>query len=214
MIDKAQTYPIQEAVALVKEAAKEKFDSSVEVHFRLGIDPKKGEQQVRGSISLPHGSGKTVTVAVFADGDDLKAAQEAGADLAGGEDLIEKIKTSGKIDFDVAVAHPSIMPKLAQIAKILGPKGLMPSPKDDTVTQHVAKAVGELKAGKISFKNDETGNLHTIIGKKSFDDQKLAENYKALVEAVKKMKPTGMKGEYIKGVYINTSMSPSAKVSF
>lgn len=214
MIEKEKTYPIEEAIRLVKETAKEKFDSSVEVHFRLGIDPKKGEQQVRGSVALPHGSGKSVTVAVFADGEEAKSGKEAGADFVGGEDLIEKIKTTGKIEFDVAVATPAIMPKLAQIAKILGPKGMMPSPKDETVTQHVGKAVSELKAGKISFKNDETANLHTIIGKKSFDDAKLAENFKVLLDSVKKMKPQGVKGEYIKGVFINTSMSPSAKVVF
>jgi len=212
MSDK-QTYTIDEAIAKVKEQAKEKFDSSIEVHFNLGIDAKKGDQQVRGSISLPHGSGKSVRIAVFADGDDLKVAKEAGADLTGGEDLIADIGKSGKIDFDVAVAHPTIMSKLAKIAKILGPKGLMPSPKDETVTTNIAKTVQELKSGKVSFKNDDTGNLHTVIGKKSFTDEKLAENFQALFAKIKKIKPTGVKGEYIKGVYINSTMSPSFKIS-
>jgi large subunit ribosomal protein L1 len=208
-----QTFTINEALVKLKEQAKEKFDSSIEVHFNLGIDAKKGDQQIRGSISLPHGSGKSVRVAAFAEGDDLKQAKEAGADLAGGEDLIAEIGKSGKLDFDVAVAHPTIMSQLAKIAKILGPKGLMPSPKDETVTPNVAKTVKELKNGKISFKNDDTGNLHTVIGKKSFTDDQLAENFNALIEKIMKSKPLGVKGEYIKAVYINSTMSPSFKIN-
>lgn len=213
MIKKGKTYPINEAIKLIKEESKEKFDPSIEVHLRLGIDAKKGDQQVRGSVSLPHGSGKAVRVAVFAEGDELKAAKQAGADLVGGEDLIETINKTNKIDFDVAVAQPQIMSKLAKIAKILGPKGLMPSPKDGTVSKNAAKVVSELKAGKLSFKNDDSGIIHTLVGKKSFSDEKLEENFNTLLETVKKMKPTGIKGEYLKSIYINTSMGPSAKIT-
>ncbi len=211
-IDKEKSYPVEEALKLVKENAKEKFDASVEVHFRLGIDPKKGDQQVRGSVSLPHGSGKTVRVAVFAEGVDAKEARDAGADFAGGEELIEEIKSSGKTEFDVAVAQPQIMAKLAKIAKVLGPRGLMPSPKDDTVTANVVKAVSDLKAGKVSFKNDDTGNVHTIIGKVSFDVDKLVDNFEELLDTVTKLKPSGAKGVYIRSVSVSSSMGKGVKV--
>ncbi len=207
-------YPIEEAIKLVKENAKEKFDASVEVHFRLGIDPKKGDQQVRGSVPLPHGSGKSVRVAVFAEGMDAKEARDAGADVAGLDDLIDEIKTSGKADFDVAVAQPQVMAKLAKIAKILGPRGLMPSPKDDTVTQNVVKAVKDLKGGKVSFKNDDTGNVHTIIGKVSFDVDKLVDNFNELLDTIKKLKPSGAKGVYMKGISVSSSMGKGFKVDF
>lgn len=212
--NKEQQYPIAEAVAIVKERAKEKFDASVEVHFRLGIDPRKGEQQVRGSVALPNGSGKSVHVAVFAEGAEAEEAKKAGADIVGGEELIAEIKSTGKIEFDVAIAPPSMMSKLAQIAKVLGPRGLMPSPKDDTVTQNIGKAVSELKAGKISFKNDETGIVHTTIGKTSFEPEKLVENYKTLFDTIKKMKPQGQKGDYLRSVSISSTMGPGVKVSF
>ncbi len=211
--DKNKKYSIQDAIKIIKEVSpKRNFDESVEVHIVLGIDPKKGDQQVRGTVSLPHGTGKDVKVAVFAEGEDAKKASGAGADVVGGQELIDEIKHKGVIDFDVAIAHPSMMPKIAQVAKILGPKGLMPSPKDGTVVENVAKAVEEVKKGKISFKNDDTANLHSIIGKRSFDDQKLVENFEAFIDAVKKSKPSSSKGIFLRRVYISTTMGPSVEV--
>ncbi len=210
--DKNKAYPIAEAIELCKNLKKPKFDASIEAHFRLGIDTKKGEQQVRSAVSLPNGTGKTIRVAAFVSSDKEKAVKEAGADLVGGEDLIEEIAKSEKTDFKVAVAETDMMRHLAKIAKILGTRGLMPSPKNDTVTNNPAKAVEELKKGKISFKNDDTGNVHTIIGKLSFDNKKLEENLLALIEAVKKAKPASSKGVYIKNLSINATMGPGIKV--
>jgi len=207
-----KTYTIAEALEIVKKITTTKFDSSVEVHFRLGINPKKGDQQVRGAVSLPNGTGKTVRVAAFVSPENEKAAKEAGADLVGSDELIEEIKKTGKTDFEVAVAEPAMMRNLAGIAKILGTRGLMPSPKNDTVTPNVALAVSELKKGKISYKNDDTANLHCIIGKVSFDTPKLVENYTVLVDNVRKSKPSSAKGSYIKGVSICSSMSKGVKV--
>lgn len=207
-----KTYSIAEALEIVKKITTTKFDSSVEVHFRLGINPKKGDQQVRGAVSLPNGTGKTVRVAAFVSPENEKAAKEAGADLAGGDDLIEEIKKSGKTDFEVAVAEPAMMRNLAGIAKILGTRGLMPSPKNDTVTPNVPLAVSELKKGKISYKNDDTANLHCLIGKVSFDTAKLVENYNVLIDNVRKAKPSSAKGSYIKAVSICSSMSKGVKV--
>ena len=206
---------IQDAVDFVKANAKEKFDAAVEAHFRLGIDPKKGEQQVRGSVALPHGTGKDVAVTAFVT--DVAAVRKELGDMSGvtvgGEELIAEIKSSGKVNFDVAVATPEMMPKLAQVAKILGPKGLMPSPKSETVTPNVAKTVKELKAGKITFKTDDTANLHTIIGKVSFDAAKLAENFQTLMQELKRLKPSGSKGEFIRAVYLSSSMGKSVPVA-
>lgn len=210
--DKNKAYPIAEAIELCKNLKKPKFDASIEAHFRLGIDTKKGEQQVRSAVSLPNGTGKTIRVAAFVSSDKEKAVKETGADLVGGEDLIEEIAKSEKTDFEVAVAETDMMRHLAKIAKILGTRGLMPSPKNDTVTNNPAKAVEELKKGKISFKNDDTGNVHTIIGKLSFDNKKLEENLLALIEAVKKAKPASSKGVYIKNLSINATMGPGIKV--
>lgn len=211
--DNTKSYAIAEAVELTKKLSKVKFDASVEVHFRLGIDPKKGEQQIRSAVSLPHGTGKTVKVAAFVSPEKEKEVKEAGADLVGGDDLIAEIKKSEKTDFEVAVAEPAMMKNLAQIAKILGTRGLMPSPKNETVTPNPAKAVAELKKGKVSFKNDDTGNVHVAIGKISFDAKKLAENYETILEAIKKAKPSSAKGVYIKNVSINATMGPGVKVS-
>lgn len=211
--DKNKSYDITEAIALVKKNSKTKFDASVEVHFRLGIDPKKGDQQIRGAVSLPHGTGKEVRVAAFVSAANEKACKEAGADLVGGEDLIAEIKKTEKTDFQVAVAEVDMMKNLAQIAKILGTRGLMPSPKNETVTNNPAKAVMELKKGKISFKNDDTSNLHAVIGKVSFDDQKLIENFQAFLETVKKAKPSTSKGLYVKNITLSSSMGPGVKVS-
>ncbi|MCU0680568.1 MAG: 50S ribosomal protein L1 [Planctomycetes bacterium] len=210
--DKSIAYPIAQAVEIVKKTSKTKFDASIEVHFNLGIDPKKGEQQVRGAVSLPHGTGKTVKIAAFVSPEKEKEVREAGADYVGGAELIEQILKTEKTDFEVAIAEPAIMKDLAKIAKILGTRGLMPSPKNDTVTMNPAKTATELKKGKISFKNDDTSNIHAIIGKVSFDAQKLIENYGALLEALKKMKPSSSKGSFIKNISICSSMGSGVRV--
>ncbi|MFH1822201.1 MAG: 50S ribosomal protein L1 [Patescibacteria group bacterium] len=210
--DKLKTYPILEAIDLTKKLSKTKFDASVEAHFRIGIDPKKGDQQVRSAVSLPHGTGKTIKVAAFVSPEKEKEVKAAGADFAGGEDLIAEIKKTEKTDFQVAVAEPTMMKNLGQIAKILGTRGLMPSPKNETVTPNPAKAVAELKKGKISFKNDDTGNLHAVIGKVSFDNKKLLENFETILEAVKKAKPIKSKGIYLRNISLSSSMGPGIKV--
>lgn len=211
--DANKAYPITEALEIVKKITKTKFDASVEAHFRLGINPKKGDQQVRSAVSLPHGTGKTIRIAAFVSSANEKAAKDAGADLVGGEELIEEIKKSGKTDFEVAVAEPAMMRQLAVIAKILGTRGLMPSPKNDTVTPNVAQAVEELKKGKVSYKNDDTANVHCLIGKVSFDGIKLTENYNALLDNLRKVKPATAKGSYIKSASVCSSMSPSVKIA-
>ncbi len=210
--DKTKSYSIEEAIELTKKLSKTKFDGSVEAHFRLGIDAKKGEQQIRTAISLPHGTGKTVKVAAFVSPDKEKEVKAAGADFVGGEDLIAEIKKSEKTDFQVAVAEPLMMRNLAQIAKILGTRGLMPSPKNETVTPNPAKAVTELKKGKVSFKNDDTGNIHVAIGKVSFDNKKLVENYNIIKEAIVKAKPSSSKGIYIQNISVNATMGPGVKI--
>lgn len=212
-LDKNKSYSISEAIELCKELKKAKFDTSIEAHFRLGIDTKKGDQQVRTAVSLPHGTGKSVRIAAFVSADKEKAVREAGADLVGGEDLIDEIKRTEKTDFQIAVADMEMMKNLAKIAKILGTRGLMPSPKNETVTNNPVKAVEELKKGKISFKNDDTGNVHTIIGKASFDNQKLVENLNTLIDAVRKSKPASSKGVYIRSLSINSTMGPGIKIS-
>ena len=211
--DKTKIYSIEDAIELTKKLSKTKFDASVEVHFRLGIDAKKGDQQVRSAVSLPHGTGKTVKVAAFITSEKEEEVKKAGADYIGGEDLIAKIKKTEKTDFQVAVAEPAMMKNLSQIAKILGTRGLMPSPKNDTVTSNPAKAVSELKKGKISFKNDDSGNIHIAIGKVSFDSKKLSENYQTLLKAIKKIKPASSKGTYIKNISISSSMGPGIRVT-
>jgi large subunit ribosomal protein L1 len=208
-----QTLSISDAIKKIKKNAKAKFDESVEVHFRLEIDPKKSDQQVRGVAKLPNGTGKTVKIVVFTT-TQKSEAEVVGADLVGGEELIEKIRTTGKIDADVAIATPEMMPKLATIAKILGPKGLMPNPKNQTVTPKVKEVIESLKKGRADFKNDNSGNIHQIIGKVSFEDAKLEENFKAFLEAVRKAKPEGAKGKFIKAVSICSTMSKGVKISF
>jgi len=206
-------HSIDEAVKLTKELSKTKFDSSVEVHIRLGIDTRKGDQQIRGAVSLPNGTGKTVRVAAFVSAEKEEACRKAGADLVGSEELIKEIKRTEKTDFQVAVAEPTMMKNLAKIAKILGTRGLMPSPKNETVTPNPEKAVEELKKGKVSYKNDDTGNIHVSIGKTSFDDAKIIENFNTLLEAIKKAKPASAKGIYIKNVSMSSTMGPGIKVS-
>ena len=211
-VDTKKAYAIHDAIAAVKKTANTRFDSTVELHCRLGIDPTKGEQQVRGTISLPHGTGTTRRVVAFVSGEKEKEAKEAGADQVGGEDLIDEIAQSGTIAFDVAVATPDFMPKLAKIAKILGPKGLMPNPKTDTVGTHVKKMVEELKKGKIAFKNDGTGNVHVTIGKASFDDAALLANAEAAIDALRRAKPASAKGTYFAHVTLTSTMGPGIMV--
>lgn len=211
--DKAKAYSIAEAIEIVKKLTKTKFDASIEAHIRLGINPKKGDQQVRGAVSLPHGTGKTVKVAAFVSPEFEKACKDAGADLVGNEDLIAEIKKTEKTDFQVAVADPAMMKNLAQIAKILGTRGLMPSPKNDTVSANPAAAVAALKKGKVSYKNDDTANVHVAIGKASFETQKLADNFSTLIDSIKKAKPSTAKGSYIKNITLCSTMSAGVKVS-
>jgi large subunit ribosomal protein L1 len=212
-VDKNKVYSLDEAIALVKETSGVKFDASVEIHAHLGIDPKKGDQLIRATVVLPHGIGKTKKVAVFCSSDKEKEANEAGADVVYTEEGIKKIKDTGKIDFEVAVTTPDMMPKLASIAKVLGPKGLMPSPKTETVGPNLKKMVEELKKGKVTFKNDDTANIHQIVGKVSFDDAKLKENLLAFLEVLKKSRPTTIKGSFIKNLILCSTMGPSIRIN-
>lgn len=207
-----QIYPIVEAIAEVKKNAKAKFDESVEVHVRLAVDPKKSDQQVRGVAKLPFGTGKTIKVAVFTT-TQKKEAETAGADLVGGEELIDKIKSSGKIDVDMALATPEMMPRLATIAKILGPRGLMPNPKNQTVTPKVKEIIEALKKGRADFKNDNSGNIHQIVGKVSFENEKLEKNFETFLEALRKARPEGAKGKFIRNISICSTMGKSVKVA-
>ncbi len=206
-----ETMPIAEAIKSVKENANAKFDEAVEVHVRLGVDPKKTDQKVRTSVALPHGTGKTTRVAVFTS-TKQEDAKSAGADLVGGEDLIAEIASTSKIDFDIAAATPEMMPKMAKIAKILGPKGLMPNPKVGTVTNDIADIVKSLKAGQIEFKSDDSGNVHTLIGKASFETDKLTENFNVFIDALRKAKPDTAKGVFVKTVSVCSTMGPAIKI--
>lgn len=210
-IGKDKTHSIEEAVKFVKENKLAKFDESVEIHIKLSIDTKAGDQQVRGTVVLPHGTGKTKKVAVITS-TKAKEAKDAGADIVGGEEMIAKLK-SGKFAFEILVATPEMMPKLAPIAKILGPKGLMPSPKTETVTEKIKETVEALKKGKINFKNDDTGNIHQVIGKISFEENKLVENLKAFTDALNKAKPAAVKGKFIKSATICSTMGPGIRIS-
>lgn len=210
--DKMLSYQIEEAIKMTKEMSKTKFDASIEVHFKLGIDPKKGDQQIRTAVSLPHGTGKSVKIAAFVSPEKEAEVKEAGADFVGGEELIAEIKKTEKTDFQVAVAEPAMMRHIAKIAKILGTRGLMPSPKSETVSLDPAKAVIELKKGKISFKNDDTGNIHITIGKVSFDEKKILENYETILNLIKKLRPAKVKGIYIRNISMSSSMGPGVKV--
>jgi large subunit ribosomal protein L1 len=215
-IDRNKVYSLEEAIKVIKENKVAKFDESVEVHLRTNVDVKKGDQQVRGTVNLPHGTGKSKRIAVITS-TAAKAAKDAGADVVAGEELIERIK-NGKAfekggEFDILVATPEMMPKLATVAKILGPKGLMPNPKTDTVTTKVKEAVEALKKGKAAFKNDNSGNVHQMVGKVSFDEVKLTENIKAFLEAVEKAKPSGFKGKLISNTSICSTMGVGLKIS-
>ena len=210
-VEKFKLYKPLEAVRLVKEVAPAKFDETVEAHFRLGIDTRKADQNLRGSISLPHGTGKTVRVAVFAEGEKAREAEEAGADVVGSDELVAAIQ-GGEINFDAAIATPNMMAKVGRIGKILGPRGLMPNPKLGTVTMDVAKMVGELKAGRVEYRADRYGICHVPVGKVSFDDQKLVENYAALYTEILRVKPSSAKGRYVKSIALSSTMGPGVKV--
>lgn len=211
-IDRLKTYDLDEALEIVIKNATAKFDESVEIHLALGIDPKQSDQQIRGTITLPHSVGKSKKIVVFAEGDKAKEAEKAKADLVGGQELINEIKQNKICDFEVAVATPEMMKNLAPIAKILGPKGLMPSPKTETVTTEIAKTVEELKKGKLSFKNDDGGNLHQLAGKISLGEDKLKENLSVFLNRIKGMKPENSKGIFIKDARICSAMGPGIKV--
>jgi len=212
LVDQKKLYSPAEAIELVKKTATAKFDSTVEVHANLGIDIKKSDQQVRVTIVLPHAAGKIKRVAAFVPADKEKDATDAGADVVGSDELIEKIAQSGKVDFDVAVATPDMMPKIAKLAKILGPKGLMPNPKTETVGTNVKKMVEELKKGKVTVKNDSTGNIHQAIGKSSNSTKDLQENFETLMAAIRKAKPASAKGVFLKNLVLTSTMGPSVRV--
>lgn len=212
LIDKNKVYEVNEAIDLVKQAAKAKFDETVEAAFRLGVDPKRADQQIRGAVVLPHGTGKVQRVLVFAKGEKAKEAEAAGADYVGDADMIAKIQ-GGWFDFDVVVATPDMMGEVGKLGRVLGPKGLMPNPKTGTVTFDVAKAVNEIKAGKIEYRVDKAGNIHAPIGKVSFETEKLAENLAALVDALNRAKPAAAKGVYMRNVTISSTMGPGVRVA-
>ncbi|WP_017573386.1 50S ribosomal protein L1 [Nocardiopsis halotolerans] len=208
LVDRDKLYGAAEAVKLAKETSTTKFDATVEVALRLGVDPRKADQMVRGTVNLPHGTGKTARVLVFATGDRAEQARAAGADIIGDDEMIEKV-SKGFTDFDAVVATPDLMGKVGRLGRVLGPRGLMPNPKTGTVTPDVAKAVTDIKGGKIEFRVDRHGNLHFIIGKASFDDQQLVENYQAAIDEVNRLKPSAAKGRYVKKAVVTTSMGPS-----
>jgi large subunit ribosomal protein L1 len=205
-------YELKDALAAIKDSAYAKFDETVEVHMRLGVDPRHADQMVRGTIVLPHGTGKTMRVAVIAQGEKIKDAEAAGAEIVGGDDLVEKI-AGGFLDFDALVATPDMMKGVGRLGKMLGPRGLMPNPKTGTVTFEVAKAIKEIKAGKVEYRVDKTGIIHAPVGKISFGVEKLFDNAKALMEAVQKAKPSAAKGKYIKSIYMASTMGPSVSVA-
>ena len=211
-LDKNKAYSAIEAVKLVKETSNAKFDSTIEVAMNLNLDTKKNDQQLRGAVVLPNGTGKTKRILGLAKGDQAKAATEAGADFVGDLDMIQKIEKESWFDYDVIIATPEMMPMLGKIGKLLGPKGLMPNPKTGTVTMDTAKAIEETKKGKVNYRTDSFGNVHGIVGKASFDDAKLVENLKAFVEAIMKVKPSTVKGAYVKNVSISSTMGPGVKI--
>jgi large subunit ribosomal protein L1 len=210
-IDREKRYPLQEAISLVKESAYAKFDETVDVSVRLGVDARKTDQMVRGTVMLPHGTGKDVKVLVFAKGDKDREAREAGADYVGADDMVEKV-SGGWLEFDKAVATPDMMGVVGKIAKILGPRGLMPNPKLGTVTMNVKEIVQELKKGKVEFKSDKAGIVHVPVGKVSFDAQKLYDNVTSLLDMVNRLKPPASKGQYLKNIVLSSTMGPGVKV--
>ena len=211
--DKANQYDVAEAISLVKKNATAKFDETIELHIKTGCDGRHAEQQIRGAVVLPHGTGKTVKVLVFAKGVKLDEAQAAGADYVGGEELVPKIQNEGWLDFDVIVATPDMMGVVGRLGRVLGPKGLMPNPKAGTVTMDVTKAVNDIKAGKIEYRLDKTNIIHVPIGKASFTEEQLADNFQTLMDAINKVKPAAVKGQYLKSVTIAPTMGPGVKVN-
>ncbi len=213
LYDKAALYDPKEAIELCLKTAQAKFDETIELSVKLGVDPRHADQQVRGAVVLPHGTGKVVRVLVFAKGDKVKEAEEAGADFVGAEEMIEKIQKENWFDFDVCVATPDMMGLVGRIGRVLGPKGLMPNPKSGTVTMDVAKAISDIKAGKVEYRVDKTAIVHVPIGKKSFDADKLMDNLQVLMEAVMKAKPSAAKGTYLKSVVLASTMGPGVKIN-
>lgn len=213
LVDRATQYEPTEAVALVKKTAVAKFDETIEAHIRTGCDGRHAEQQIRGAVVLPNGTGKTVKVLVFAKGDKVAEAEAAGADFVGGDELIPKIQNEGWLDFDVVVATPDMMGVVGRLGKVLGPKGLMPNPKAGTVTMDVTKAINDIKAGKIEYRLDKANIIHVPLGKASFAEEKLQENFNALMEAIVKAKPSALKGQYLRSITLTSTMGPGVKVS-
>jgi large subunit ribosomal protein L1 len=210
-LDREQEYLPVQAIKLLKSLPNAKFDETVELTFRLGIDSRKQDQALRGTVSLPNGTGKSIRVGVFAQGEKAREAKEAGADVVGGEELVEEVM-KGTIDFDAAIATPDMMAAVGKAGRVLGPRGLMPNPKTGTVTQDISKAVADIKGGRIEYRADRTGNVHTIIGKKSFDEQQLLENYLAVVDELLKAKPASAKGRYIMSLVLSSTMGPGVKI--
>ena len=213
LVDRSVAYEPNDAIALVKKTATAKFDETIEVHIRTGCDGRHAEQQIRGAVVLPNGTGKTVKVLVFAKGDKVNEAEAAGADYVGGEELIPKIQNDGWLDFDVVVATPDMMGVVGRLGKVLGPKGLMPNPKAGTVTMDVTKAVNDIKAGKIEYRLDKTNIVHVPDGKASFTEEALQENFNALMDAIVKAKPSALKGQYLRSITLTSTMGPGVKVS-
>ena len=213
LIDRTVQYDVNEAIALAKKAAVAKFDETIELHIRTGCDGRHAEQQIRGAVVLPNGTGRTVKVVVFAKGDKVNEAEAAGADYVGGEELVPRIQNDGWVDFDVVVATPDMMGVVGRLGKVLGPKGLMPNPKAGTVTMDVAKAVADIKAGKIEYRLDKSNIIHVPVGKASFADEQLQENISALMEAIVKAKPSALKGQYLKSVTLASTMGPGVKLN-
>lgn len=213
LIDRTTAYDAAEAVSLVKKCASAKFDETIEAHIRLGVDGRHADQQVRGAVVLPHGTGKTVRVLVFAKGDKVEEAKAAGADFVGGDELVPRIQKEGWLDFDVVVATPDMMGIVGRLGRILGPKGLMPNPKAGTVTMDVTKAINDIKAGKIEYRLDKTNIIHVPLGKASFTEDKLADNFQTLIDAIIKAKPAAAKGQYLRSVVISSTMGPGVKIN-
>lgn len=212
MVDSTNAYDVSEALEIITNGAKAKFDETVEAHFRLGVDGRNADQQVRGVVVLPHGTGKSVKVLVIAKGDKAKEAEEAGADFVGAEEMVQKILTENWFGFDVCITTPDMMGVVGRIARVLGPKGLMPNPKSGTVTMDVKKAINDVKAGKVEYRLDKTNNVHVVIGKVSFGKDKLLENYETIYNAIVKAKPAAAKGTYIKNASVSSTMGPGIKV--
>ena len=213
LVEKSKLYDLGDAVAILKKSASAKFDETIEAHIRLGVDGRHADQQVRGAVVLPHGTGKTVKVLVFAKGDNVDKALAAGADYAGGDELVPKIQNEGWLDFDVVIATPDMMGVVGRLGRVLGPKGLMPNPKAGTVTMDVVKAIEDVKAGKIEYRLDKANIIHVPVGKASFTAEQIADNYKALMDAVVKAKPASAKGTYLKSVTITSTMGPGIKLN-